>query len=195
MWNLAERRREKAALAKLKAMKGTTWVCGTCEQTHSGMMDIAKAAPDVWRGEEIYEPNSALRLDGDFLSEDFCVIDGENFIVRGVLKLPVKGLDKAFGFGVWSTLSRENFETYVDQFDEGWNENDSQWFSWFCSDLSYFGKTFSEKAWLRPQPNRQRPHIFLSDPDHALSLAQKTGITASEMLKIYEFYGQHTPAL
>ncbi len=52
-------------------------------------------------------------MDGDFLSEDFCVLDGEHFINRCVLPIPVIGLNEHFGFGCRSTLSRANFDNYI----------------------------------------------------------------------------------
>jgi hypothetical protein len=89
------------------------WRCHGCDNIHEGLMDIAAFAPDPWPGEERREENAALRFDGDFLSEDFCIIGGRYFFVRGVLEIPVHGFAEKFGFGCWSTLSRENFEQYA----------------------------------------------------------------------------------
>ena len=132
-------------------------------------------------------------MDGDFLSEDFCVIDGENFIVRAVLKFYVEGLNDEFGFGVWSSLSRDNFEKYLETFDDGIDEAGPEWSSWFCSNLSYFGKTVGEKAWVIPQPKRQRPLIYLMNEDSVIGRSHKRGLVASTLLEIFEYYG-HSPA-
>lgn len=86
------------------------WTCAGCGEIHQGMMDLAAFAPDPWPHDLIQEPNSAVRLDGDFLSEDFCVIGGSHFFVRAALRIPVHGLSDALGFGCWSTLSRTSFE-------------------------------------------------------------------------------------
>ena len=76
------------------------WRYGGCSEWHTGLMDLAALVPDPWPHREDREPNSALRLDGDFLSEDFCVIGGKDFLVRAVLEIPVHGLAEKFGFGL-----------------------------------------------------------------------------------------------
>jgi len=93
----------KKAKAKLQQITASDWKCSSCDQVHSGLFDLAAFNPDFWTGEKAYAPNSKLTLEGDFLSEDFCVIEGENFFVRCVLEFPIKGFDLTFGFGVWST--------------------------------------------------------------------------------------------
>jgi len=132
-------------------------------------------------------------MNGNFLSEDFCIIEGENFIVRAVLQFYVEGLDKEFGFGVWSSLSEENFNAYLENFDTGLDEAGPEWSSWFCSDLTYFGKTVGEKAWVIPQPNRQRPMIQFMDKTSVLDRAHHVGLAASALIEIFEYYG-HSPA-
>ena len=73
----------------LRLLQGE-WRCSSCEDLHRGLMDLAAHAPDAWPHERSYEPNGALRYDGDFLSEDLCVIGGKNFLVRSVLEIPVQ---------------------------------------------------------------------------------------------------------
>jgi len=96
-------RRQRSAL---DVLQGASWTCAQCGADHEGMFDLAADAPVHWDGAEVYEPNGALRRDGDFLSEDFCVLGGEHFFVRCVFDIPVHGMAEKFGLGVWSTLSR-----------------------------------------------------------------------------------------
>ncbi len=157
------------------------------------MFDLAAWAPAHWHRTEPYEENGALRTDGDFLSEDFCVIEGKNFFVRGVLLIPIQGVDEPFGFGVWSTLSRKNFDIYVDGFDDSDYSDWGPWTSWFSTALADFGDTLIKPAWVQPRPDRQRPLVWLHDDDHPLSAAQRNGIKAERVLQIYAAYG-HTPS-
>jgi hypothetical protein len=115
------------------------------------MFDVAAFAPDFWDGAEVYEPNSALRLDGDFLSEDFCIIGGESFFIRGVLEIPVRGVAEKFGFGSWSTLSKANFELYVERFDEGEYPGLGPWTGWFSNRIPGFADTLKQPCWVHPQ--------------------------------------------
>lgn len=158
------------------------------------MFDLAAFAPDFWGGPQSYEPNSALHMDGDFLSEDFCVIGGDSFFVRCVVEIAVQGVAEKFGYGAWSSLSRANFERYADGFDAGTYAGMGPWTSWFSNQLEPFGETLRQPAWIHLQLDRQRPTVTLDDPDHPLSIAQEQGITPEQLMEIYAMHG-HAPAL
>jgi hypothetical protein len=155
-------------------------------------MDLAAFAPDPWRGREEREPNSEVRFDGDFLSEDFCVMDGRYFFVRAVLEIPVQGLAEKFGFGCWSTLSRENFEKYLNAFDTGTHEDWGPWTGWLSNRLADYIGTRPEAVWVYPQPDRQRPTLCIMDSEHPLAIAQEEGLSPERMLEILAHYG-HAP--
>lgn len=157
------------------------------------MFDLFAFAPGFWEGSEEYEPNCNLRMEGDFLSEDFCVLRGEHFFVRCVFEIPVHGLEEKFGFGAWSTLSRRNFEIYIAGFDEGRYEDMSPWTGWFSNNIATFADARNQPCWVHPQLDRQRPVLSLEDDEHPLAMAQREGISAERILEIYAAYG-HAPA-
>ena len=169
------------------------WTCAGCDEVHHGVMDLAAFAPDPWPHGEEKEPNGALRFDGDFLSEDFCVLDGKYFMVRAVLEIPVHGLAEKFSFGCWSTLSRENFERYLDGFDHGDFPDWGPWSGWLCNQLETYLGTDPQSVWVYPQPDRQRPTLLVMDADHRLAIDQHDGITIERLAEILRYYG-HAPA-
>ncbi len=171
----------------LDLLSSGRWRCRSCELEHQGMFDLAADAPWHWEGSEIPEPNSALRFERDFLSPDFCVIDGRDYFVRGLLFIPVVGLDHCFAFGCWSTLSRANFERYVAHF-EG-IEPDEPWTGWFSNEFTAFPGTVNTPCLVMPQSDGARPEIWLDDEDHPLSIAQRDGITPERLLDIYRQHG------
>jgi hypothetical protein len=177
------------ASTALERLRSKSWRCATCDEEHQGMFHLSAFAPYPWQGSVDYEPNHALRMDGDFLSEDFCVIGGEHFFVRGVFDIPVHGLEEMFGFGSWSTLSRTNFDKYVDGFDHGDYADFGPWTGWFSDALQGFGDTFNQHCWVTPQSDRLRPKIALVDESHPLAIAQRNGISAERVLDIYASYG------
>jgi hypothetical protein len=182
-------RRGPTAVERLRA---ASWRCASCGTEHEGMFDLAAGAPDYWTGPEEYEPNCNLRMEGDFLSEDFCIIAGEHFFVRCVFEIPVHGMADKFGFGVWSTLSRRNFEIYTEGFDDSAYADSGPWTGWFSNNLATFGESLEQPCWVHPQLDGQRPFIRLADEGHPLAVAQNEGISPERLMEIYAAYG-HEP--
>ena len=97
-----------------------SWTCASCGEPHDGLFDLACGKPEQWPDSEEKKPNSEALHSRHFLSEDFCVLEGEHYFVRCVLDIPLIGSGgRRFGYGVWSTLSRESFLLYQDAFDSG----------------------------------------------------------------------------
>ncbi|MEO0440967.1 MAG: DUF2199 domain-containing protein [Pseudomonadota bacterium] len=173
----------------VEILNGGTWKCTRCEDEHQGMFDLASDRPDQCHTELEIEPNSAIRFEGDFLSEDLCVLGGEDFFVRGVLEIPVRGVAEKFGFGSWSTLSRENFGIYVNGFDNGKYADDGPWFGWFSTWMRGYTEKLPLECMVYPQPDRQRPTFLIDSESQTLAMAQQQGISAEKLLAIYAEYG------
>lgn len=184
-------RKGRTPLERLQRAIGT---CRSCGRQHEGMFDLVAAAPDHWEGSTTHHPNAALMLDGDFLSEDFCVLGGEHFFIRCVFEIPVEGLPDKFGFGCWSTLSRKNFEKYLASFDDGRPVDLGPWTGWFGNALKPYPSSINEPCWVYPQLGRQRPTIALDSLNHPLSQAQEQGITVDQLLAIYRANGHDLDA-
>ena len=171
------------------------WQCACCGEWHHGIMDLAARAPDPWPHARDYEPNSALRMDGDFLSEDFCVLGGEDFFIRSVMEIHVHGLERSWGWGCWNSLSRANFDFYVERFDEGFAEGEQPWFGWLANSLRIYSEDPQPIAVdVYPSAGRQRPRLFVKDETHALARAQREGISAADLLDLLMAYG-HGPTV
>jgi hypothetical protein len=179
-------------MGAIDILRGAEWTCGTCDQAHRGMFDLACDHPDPWTGGREHEPNSALDLERDFLSDDFCIIGGEHFLVRCVLEIPVLGLEDKFAFGCWGSLKKETFESYVGHFDAGTLPEAGPWWSWLCNRLKPFMEDQVVGCWMFPQPGRQRPVLRVDDANHSLARAQDEGISPEALLSVYAGYG-HVP--
>lgn len=57
--------------------------------------------PDAWS-------RKLRRVKGCGLGSDTCVINDEQFFVRGLIRVPVAGLEDAFEWGVWVSLTEED---------------------------------------------------------------------------------------
>ncbi|WP_447758665.1 DUF2199 domain-containing protein [Sphingopyxis fribergensis] len=174
-------------------MSSAQWHCASCDGPHEGRFAMAAFAPDPWPGSGGYEENGAIRFDGDFLSEDFCVLDGQYFMVRACLDIPVHGMDTPFSFGAWSTLSRENFDKYLKGFDDGDYLDMGPWSGWLCNKLEDYVGNAPLAVWVVPQSDRQRPKLYVMDDNHPLAIDQDNGISPDQVLEIYDYYG-HRPS-
>ncbi len=166
------------------------WRCATCQAEHRGIMDIGSPAPGYWTQGGAPEPNSALRMDCDFLGEDLCVIGGRDFFVRGVMEIPVHGLDESFGIGCWSTLSRKNFEAYVESWDEP--SVGLSWPGWYSTWLAPYPTTINQPCRVESRQKGMRPAISLASHEHPMAIDQRKGISIERLFEIYRANG-HVP--
>jgi hypothetical protein len=166
------------------------WRCSCCGQTHGGLFDLVLAKPDAWPGADKPRPNWEVATSSNILTEDFCILEGEHFFVRCLLRLPlVDKPDSSLTFCIWSTLSRANFDLYLDTFDGGEQGGLGPWFGWFSNRLIGYPDTFNLKCHVQPRADRQRPLIELEPTEHPLAIEQRAGITFDRVLEIYALSG------
>jgi hypothetical protein len=117
-------------------LRGREWQCELCDELHRGIFDLACRSPESWDGPGDYAPNSVVAPSTNCLTEDFCILNGEYYFIRCVLRLPLIGAPGGFfAFSTWSTLSKKNFTIYRDHFDSGKGEDCGPWFGWFSNRL------------------------------------------------------------
>jgi hypothetical protein len=166
------------------------WTCPCCGLKHAGLFDLVSARPHPWPGGEEARPNSEILTSSNILTEDFCILNGEHFFVRCLLRLPIvtkPGI--SFGFGIWATLSRANFDLYLDTFDSGEQDDLGPWFGWFSNRLNGYPDTLYLKCHVQPRAGRQRPFVQLEPTQHPLAIEQRDGITFDRVLEIYALNG------
>ncbi len=168
--------------------------CSSCKNVHRGLFDLACGKPEQWPGPETKVPNADVLGATHVLSEDFCILEGTHYFVRCVLELPIIGSKKAFGYGVWSTLSRKNFEQYLERFNSGNYQGFGPWFGWFSNSLKGYPETLNMKCHVHPRNGRQRPLIELEPNDHPLAKEQLDGISFDRLLDIYALHGHDVRA-
>jgi len=154
--------------------------CSKCGEWHEGFPDMGYSMP--FYANEISEAERAKRV---FLTSDLCVIDDKDFFVRCMLRLPIKGTDTDFGWGVWSTLSEANFVRYQKHYDDdmsGWEPM----FGYLSNRLPEYPDTLSLKLSVQPQAKGLRPNLALEPTAHPLAVDQREGMTLERAIKIAE---------
>jgi len=155
------------------------YVCSTCGQTHEGLPDISFDAPVYWADIPEHERETRGHLDSDL-----CTIDNNDFFVRGCLEIPITGTPDLFTWGIWVTLSRSNFDRYVDLFEVDPPPTEEPWFGWFSNRLPGYPETLKLKTRVHLRSQRRRPRIELEPTDHPLAIHQREGIALESLLSI-----------
>jgi hypothetical protein len=91
-----------------------------------------------------------------------------------------------FGWGVWVSHKKENFESYREHFDSA---NIGPFFGWLCTRIDYYSQpTLNLKTMAYYRGDGLRPRIVLEKSEHQLYRQQRNGISLSEAWKIVHYY-------
>ncbi len=157
------------------------YTCSCCGKVHDGLPDLSFERPGY--AAEVPEEEMEVRVK---INEDLCVVDNEYYFIRGVLRIPVLDHEQDLGFGVWVSQKKENFETYLKNYD---TPDIGPFFGWLSNEFRFGGQpTINLKTMAHFQGNGQRPLIELEQSEHALSVAQKNGISLDQAWKIVHDY-------
>jgi hypothetical protein len=173
-------------------LAGLRWKCGSCEEWHTGpCLDFGHDSPHYWSKEHEKSsrfaglvPKWSANHGKTFLNEDFCAIDDANFFVRGLIRLPIIGTDQHFCWGVWGSLSRENFKLLLKKDSDPKRIGLPPMFSWLSSQISEYPDTLSLKMHAHIQKLGWRPIFELEPSSHPLSHEFHEGITAERVKEI-----------
>ena len=159
-----------------------TWACATCGKVHRGLPAVSFDAPSHYYGMPEEE-----RRKRALLNSDNCVVDNAAFCVRTVLKVPIIGRSEMLEWGVWSSLSAENFTRYYQTFADLDQSKLGPMSSWFSSSLPGYPSTLNLASRIVPQDNRQRPRVELDLAlDHPLIADVRDGIMLEHAIAFVE---------
>jgi hypothetical protein len=147
------------------------FVCSVCGEHHDErLLDIRLGLPHV-----IHLLDLDARTRRAWLADDFAVLDDERFFVRGLLELPIPGLDGRFAYGSWVEVSMRDFQELM----RHWHDEE-QFAPVECAvanELEPYRDTLGLHATLRATAPDRLPAIELADAPHELVDAQRRGIS------------------
>ena len=71
----------------------------SCGERHVGLFPVNMLTPAMWDGPKEYAPDEEIQLDRTFISESYCVWQGQNFAMRMRLPLQMRGASPAAAAG------------------------------------------------------------------------------------------------
>ena len=174
--------------ATLEDLGNLRWKCHTCEEWHSGpCLDFSFGAPLYWSDDDRPLELTDLEtgeLPPTFLTEDVCVINGEDFFVRGIIHLPIIGAGETFRWGVWGSLIKDNFGKLMSLWDDPKRAELPPMFSWLSNNIQHYPDTLNLKMYAHIKEPCDRPTFELEPTDHLLSQEYYHGISAERVKQI-----------
>jgi len=149
-----------------------SWVCACCGEVHEELPVVAFHAPDVW-----FDAPEAARESEFELTSDTCIWKDQYFFVRCSLNVPIVGMERELGFGIWSTLSEANFNRYLDHWDDPQRARLGLMFGWLANQVPDFPDTSQLKVNVHPLEPDFRPLLELQPGDHPLATHFREGVT------------------
>lgn len=169
------------------------WKCSSCEEWHSGpCLDFTYDSPIYWTKEHAetahraeLKPKTRGKLySAIFLDEDFCAIDDSDFFVRGLIKLPIIGTTAELCWGVWGSLSRQNFGLLMAQQEDQNRDKLPRMFSWLSNEIKEYPSTLNLKMFAHVHNPDERPTFELEPTEHPLVQEYYNGISPEKVKKI-----------
>ncbi len=156
-----------------------TFRCGVCGEEHEGLPDIAYNAPELYLA--IPDDERDQRC---FLNADLCVIDGEHYFLRGVIKVPIRDFDDSFGWGAWACVSEPDFQRHLDLWDAEDVSGESPFPGRLANSLRHYPETLDLTVAVVLQNDGMRPFLQLVSGEHPLAVDQRDGISIDRAVEL-----------
>jgi hypothetical protein len=158
-------------------MEDTSYLCHTCGKRHDEIpLSFAADFPDPY-----VDLNREDRENRARISSDQCIIDSEQFYLRGCLELPIIDSDDIFLWGLWGRIHEKDFDTIHEFWEKEGREHAIGPFKGrLANSLSIYPETLNLRLEIRIQPVGARPLFFLKEPDHPLTVEQQLGIAGDK---------------
>ena len=178
------------------AFNQTGFVC-SCGERHVGLIPINMLMPLGWDGPTTYQPDSQLTLTGNFLSESYCVWEGQSFAIRMRLPLQMRGAaPHAFMYTVWASVDRPRFEAFLEAKATN-NFNSKTYFparlisriAGHHDTANLMGAAFQQEDGGPPLLLLVGPQPYTNLPDNPIIAEQKDGIGLDRALDLLAAYG------
>jgi len=170
------------SLLNRRSAKEFEFKCSCCGDIHQGIPSYVSQYPPLYH--TIPEEERETRVN---IRSDDCVIDEEWFFVRGCIEIRVRGYSDPFVWGVWVSLSQDNYQKWLEHFDQKERSHVAPFFAWLTPNLGPYPITDeSLKTMVHLRDNGIRPFIEIQKTSHPLSIEYHKGISPDRLIEIYE---------
>lgn len=167
------------------------YACACCgEVLHAAVGVIRPDVPFGWKNPPDPVADDSFD-DGNYevLTENFARRDGEK-LLRAWLPIPVKGTDASVFIGVWCSLKIGNHTRFRTAQARGEADRLGNLSSLLYTQIPPLTGPLLTEGVLTPVPGGQLPHYWITAKKHPFHAAQQDGMTATEILSLYETFGR-----
>ncbi len=154
--------------------------CSVCGESHEEWPALAFISPDPY-----FQLSQSEKESIGSLSEDFCTISYEDQVdrfIRVILKQRIINSDEVLDYGVWISLSEQNFEDYKSNFQE--KNHEREYFGWLSNAIPNYENTTNIPTTVVTGTGTDRPEIFPHENfEHPFVTDYYNGISREEAEK------------
>ncbi len=150
------------------------YICTECGREHPlEDLELTFRRPDVVAALATEERSARVQE-----NKDLCVLDGERFVVRALLPLPVAEREQPYNVGLWVEVPRQTFERVYELWDEDSQADEPAFHVNLANDIPTYPPACGLPASLSLTGPTTRPVVTLNPAEHPLVREQSRGITA-----------------
>jgi hypothetical protein len=163
----------------------------SCGETHVGLIALSMLRPAGFPATVAVEPNVALRTDGNFISNDYCVWEGKFFAIRMAMPMMIQGVPPpALLLSVWASVDEPSFKAYIAAVNGATLNPNAQAQARLINRIGGFPDTFGILGVAFQQPHEAPVFLALNGSDGKPSAnpiinEQRNGITLDRLFEIY----------
>src|SRR6185437_900585 len=156
-----------------RTMHNSSFRCSSCGQEHAGLpLSFAADYPDPYANLSA-EARELRAIAGSYQ----CIIDQQEFYIRGCLEIPVIGTGEVFMWGLWARISEAAFEEISDHWEsQGREAMIGPYKGRLANSLSIYPDTLNQRLEVRISPVGSRPLFILEEAGNALCIEQRAGL-------------------
>jgi hypothetical protein len=154
-----------------------SFLCSSCGLEHTGLpLSFAADYPDPYAN--LDRDARELRA---IAGSDQCIIDQEEFYIRGCLEIPIIGTSEVFLWGLWARVKETAFDEISDHWEsEGREKTIGPYKGRLANALSIYPNTLNQCLEVHIKPVGSRPLFILEDAENLLAIEQRNGLTAQQ---------------
>ncbi|UWQ97063.1 DUF2199 domain-containing protein [Rhodobacteraceae bacterium M385] len=165
------------------------YTCACCGKVLGAAKCLRPEAPFSWKNPPEPAEDDSFEAGGvEIFTHNYARRDGDN-LLRAYLPVPVKGTEGSVFLGVWCSLKAGNHARFRAAQARGDADKLGDLHSWLYTQLPRLTGPLLTEGVLVPYSEGRKPLYWITNERHPFYAAQQDGLSASEILEVYESFG------